>query len=736
MRQLHRQHIWLGRFLASDPGRKRLQQAGKTTLSLMTSVFITLFLLKMNEYPSITPAIVSGMVGMFGVLIVLDDTDRKKKVTLLCIAVSVAGGITVGSLLSHHPYAVNIFLVAAMFSAFYFSRFAVRYFSIGMASFMSIYFSSVLKLDASHLLWFYIGIGIGALSAYMYQFLLFKSSSYVLKRSLISFHIQSNLTFTILLKAMEDPKISEKRKKSLDRNVRKLNEYARTLSGDINESDLKELYPGIDVSELRLYVFDAEMLIQTLSDSLKKLKELKAFEQDEIRQLLMRVIRSLRDADVLAQDYEPKTLEETERALQELRLMLSDVLKDQEDLPRWIYLLRRIESISNHVLQAALTIQEALKGEREIPSEQEEDDSEEEEKEDEEESKGLKPSTRKAIQALIAGILAIVAGELIAPAQPYWVLLTTFIIMIGTETVGRTYLKAFQRSFGTVIGALVGFGAATLVSGVKPLEVGLLFLALFLSFYLFPVSYTLMSLFITMLIAFMYDILLGGISVGLMGARVLDTIIGAFIALIVSAFVFPKKTKAKVTDTFDEFFEELGEYVESYLSSFLKVKKKPLADRAFDLDHKVQAIKDEAQSILQRPGAMTRTGLGRWITVVIAVNYYAKHLLASSHRRNEPFPEELQKVIGVTSEKLTQNIEAVRLMMKDPSAHCSLWDLSEERREIETHAPGRLKSHIDVIHHVYYVWKINQSIVALGEELGGKVNSEEEKEIGTKQKRS
>ncbi|WP_347321427.1 FUSC family protein [Rossellomorea sp. RS05] len=724
MRQLHRQHIWLGRFLASDPGRKRLEQAGKATLSLMTAVFITLILLKMNQHPSITPAIISGMMGMFGIVIVLDGTKNKKKVTLLWIAVSVATGVTLGSLLSPYPYAVNVLLVAAMFSAFYFTRYAIRYFSIGMASFMSIYFSSVLKLDVSQLAWFYIGIAIGATSAYFYQFLLFKSSSQVLKRSLISFHIQSNVTFTILLKAMEDPASNEKRRKKLDRNVRKLNEYARTLSVDMNEGDLKDLWPGMEVSELRLYVFDAAMLIQTLSDSLKKLKELNVFEQDEIREVLIRVIRSLRDADVLAENYEPKTLEETEKALQQLRLMLMKVMTEEKDPPRWIYLLRRIESISNHVLRAALSLQQALKGKKEsVP--REEIECEKEEKKDKPELKGLKSSTRKGIQALFAGGLAILAGELIAPAQPYWVLLTTFIVQMGTETVGRTYLKAFQRSIGTVIGALLGFGLANLVSGVRPLEVVLLFMALFFSYYLFSVSYTMMSLFITMLIAFMYDILLGGISFGLMGARVLDTIIGAFIALLVSALIFPKKTKSKVTDTFDDFFDELSEYVESYLDSFLKEKKKPLTVRAFDLDQKVQTIKDEAQSILQRPGAMTKTDLGRWLTVVTAINYYAKHLLASSHRRNEPFPEELQKGIVTIGDKLTQNIESVRSMMKDPSVHHDLWSLADERRDIETQAPDRLKSHIDVIHHVYYVWKINQSIVALGEELGGSIRDKD-----------
>ncbi|WP_282139235.1 FUSC family protein [Rossellomorea aquimaris] len=725
MKQLHRQHVWLGRFLASDPGRKRFQQAGKATISLISAVFTMLFLLKLFNHSAITPAIVSGMVGMLGIFVVMDDTTAKKKVTTPLIGVAVAVGITLGSAFAHYSLVVNILLVGAIFSAFYFSRFAIRYFSMGMAGFMSIYISSILQLDVAHLSWFYIGIVIGVVYAFLYNFIIFKGSVHVLRRSMRSFHIQSNLTFTILMKMIEDPDTSSKRSKLLYRNVRRLNEYARIVAGDINENDLKKLWPGIEPSQLRLYVFDTEMLIQTLTDSLKRLKELDALEVTELRRLLVWVLRSLRDAEVLAQDYDPRSLEEAEKAIQALRLLLSEVLNQEEKPKGWVYLLRRIESIANHVLEAAITIQESLKiSESKVTNIENNDESEVEEKEEkpEEKTKSLKPSTRKAIQALVAGTLAIIVGELIAPAQPYWVLLTTFIIQIGTESVGRTYMKAFQRSVGTVIGAILGFGAAKLVSGNSELEVFLLFVVLFLAFYLFTVSYTLMSLFITMLIAFMYDLLLGGISMQLMGARVIDTIAGAAIALTVSAFVFPKKTKDKVADAFDDFLEELGGYVSSYMKTFTNIEDKPLTDQAFDLDQLLQGIKDEAQSLLQRPGAVTRSGIGRWITVVTAINYYAKHLLASSNRKvPAKVSEELSSVLQQTEEKITHNIETLRQLLKEKESSRVLWSLGQEREKIEILAPSWKKSQVDLIHHLYYVWRINQSIVALGEELGAEV---------------
>ncbi|MEL3972933.1 FUSC family protein [Rossellomorea oryzaecorticis] len=723
MKHLHRQYVWLGRFLASDPGRKRFQQAGKATISLISAVFTMLFLLDLWDYEAITPAIVAGLVGMLGVMIVMDETEAKKKVTTVLIGVSVAFGITVGSLLAHYSLLVNGLMVLVIFSAFYFSRFQIRYFSMGMAGFMAIYMSFILQLDAAHLIWFYIGISIGAVYAYFYSFILFKGSVHVLRRSMRSFHIQSNVTFTILIKMIEEPDSSEKRRKLLYRNVNRLNDYARIVSSEINDEDLKKLWPGIESSQLRLYVFDTEMLVQTLTDSLKRLKELDALESAEVRRFLVWVIRSLRDAEVLAHNYDPHYLEEAEKAIQGLRLLLTEFL-NQEDKPKGVYLLRRIESIANHVLEAALTIQESLKapGNEMKAAEETADDEPEEKKDEPSQDRSLKPQTRKGIQALVAGTLAIIVGELISPTQPYWVLLTTFIIQIGTESVGRTYMKGFQRSVGTVIGAIIGFGAAKLVSGQSELEVFLLFLVLFMALYFFTVSYTMMSLFITMLIAFMYDLLLGGISMELMGARVLDTIAGAVIALSVSALVLPKKTKHKVGDALDEFFNELESYVSAYLKGFLKNDNPPLTDQAFDLDQKLQAVKDEAASILQRPGALTRSGIGRWITVTTAINYYAKHLLASSNRKADPLvTDQLYVSVEETEEKLTQNIEALRGLLKGTGSNRQLWSLNDERAQVEKIAPSRLHSQLDIIHHLYYIWRINQSILTIGREVGAEV---------------
>lgn len=723
MKQLHNRPIWMGRFLASDPGRKRFQSAGKTTISIITSVFTMIWLLDMADYGTITPAIVAGMVGLFGIMLVMDDTMAKKKVTTFLIGVSAALGITLGSLFAPYPLLLNVSMLLTIFSAFYFSRFQIRYFSMGMTGFMSTYFSSILQLDAAHLLWFYIGIACGTVFAFLYNFVLFNGTAHGLRQGMRSFHIQSNLTLTLLIQWIQEDGNSHKKKKLLEKNVQRLNEYSRLVAGDINDDDLKKLWPGISSSQLRLYIFDTEMLIQTLTASAEKLKQHGAFDQQQVKSVVIWVIRSLRDAKVLSHNYSSSALPDAEKAVQGLRLLLTEVLNAKDQPERWVFPLRRIESIANHVVNAAVTIQESLKPSGPIQDESPVEPVEETEVEAEpkDEANTLKPSTRKAIQGLVAGVLAIITGHIISPVQPYWVLLTTFIIQIGTESVGRTYIKGFQRSLGTVIGAVFGFAAAKLVSGHAGLEVFLLFVVIFLMFYVFTVSYTWMSFFITMLIAFMYDLLLGGISVELISARVIDTIAGALIALLVSAYVLPKKTQGKVTEAFDDFLDELKSYTTAYLDSLKNGQNKELTDKAFELDQKLQVIRDEAQSLLQRPDSLKKTGIARWMTVVTAINYFAKHLLASSHRNvKAEVPEELQDVFHSIDKKLTANIALLQELIKEKEVHSELWSLDEERAKVETLSPSRHKGHIDLVHHTYYIWRINQSIIALGKDLGAK----------------
>ncbi|MCA0969231.1 FUSC family protein [Halobacillus litoralis] len=701
------------RLLASDPGRKRLLQSGKATLSLITSVFLSQLILNALDQPALLPSIISGMAGMMGIMIVMDDTKEKKKVTTGLLGVSAVGGVTAGSLLASQAVLVSILMVLVIFSSFYFSRFGSRYFSLGMIGFFTVYFSSFLKLSPEQFPWFYVTIFIGIGCAYLYNFILFRDSAQTLKRSMNSFHKQANLTFQLLIEIIEDAEYKASRHRTLLYNVKKLREYANHVSTDLNANDIREIWPGLSPRQLKLYVFDTSMLVATLSDNLTRLKDVNAFEMKEIQSILVKLITILQQAEVLHSNYEKEDLAKAEQVISVLKKRTDDYFAHQRTPEGWHYLIRRIEAMADHVTEGALVIQSSLYKESTSTPEPEE---KEEEEETAEEQEGMKPTTKKAIQSIIAGSIAIVVGYLISPIQPYWVVLTTFIVQLGTESVGKTYLKGLERSIGTVIGAVIGFGLAQLFSGQPAMEVILIFTFIFLAFYLFTVSYTIMSLFITLLIAFMYDLMLGGISYQLLGARVIDTIAGAAIALLVSAYIFPTRTMDKVSEALLDYLDELDEYVKAYLSSFQqKEEVKNLAEYGFTLDEKLQTIEAAAKPILQGPGGKKYSGLPERVTIFTAVNYYAKHLVASSYQKHVIDSGEIQELIEDVQQTFSYNIKALKEQIEQGTTEKGLQDMKELRIRIERIAAHPVEGQADLIHHLYYLWKMNESFLLLPE---------------------
>lgn len=722
MSQTHIKHHWLGRLIASDPGRKRLQLAAKATTSLISAVFTMLLILRFSESTLFTPVIIAGMLGMIGIMIVMDDTKKKKQVTTVLLALSAVFGVTLGSLIAHNAYYVGILMVLLMFSAFYFSKYGSRYFSLGMVCFMTMYISSFLKIPPHQFGWFYLAICVGVSCAFLANFIVFKDSAHILRRSMRSYHIQANLTLTILINLIEDPINNKKRIISLEKNVRKLSEYARNVSGDLKEQDVQIIWPGLRVSTLRLYVFDTAMLVETLTDTIKQLKKADGLEIEELRRMLVWVIKSLRNAEVLAQTYQKKDLREAEHAVLGLRLILADLQSETKQKParKWLYLIRRIESIANHVVNSAVMIQESMLNVEKRVEEKDVDKLEE--------SKfaptvvannGLISTTKKAYQAMIAGIVALFVGYWISPVQPYWVILTTFLVLLGTESIGRTYIKGYQRSLGTIAGAIIGFLLAKLVSGQSEIELILLFVVVFFTFYFLTVSYTLMSLFITILIAFLYDILLGGISYQLLGLRVVDTICGAAIALGASTFIFPTKTTDKLATAFVDYLAVQYPFTSNYVRSFREeVDVKSLSATTFDMDLKLQLIKDAAESLVKRPAVFIDDEVPRWIIAFTAINYYAKHLVASSYKSNFDFPEELEVDFIKMEEKIQQNGVVLSNLISGTKRQGKVDNLALERERIERLAPSEHGMQSDLIHHVYYVWKINEAIVHLAVDIG------------------
>ncbi len=421
--------------------------------------------------------------------------------------------------------------------------------------------------------------------------------------------------------------------------------------------------------------------------------------------------------------------------------------------PSWLYPARRIASSGQRLVKDITTWSQALEG-----SGQQHDQRGESDHADRPGGASatgasgsglrgkLQPTTIQALQATVAGAISIGLGCLLSPAHQYWTVLAAFVVLSNTGSIGKVYTRALQRVGGTLLGAIVGFGLAALVAGSTRVEIVLAFVCVFFAFYLFSLSYGLMVFWVTVMLALMYDVLLGGVNAGLLQTRFVDTLIGAAVSLVMSVVILPTRTSDEVKTSVRGFLTSLNEYVGRYLDQLDDEDEGggPIGD-AFDLSEKLQAVTSATDTVRKVSGTRARWGTERIVTTLVAVNYYAGQLTDPSSRalaleRDQQTALALQDV----KEGITANVDAlidrVDGTNKATSVRSleSLEDLIESRLDVPRSAtsPRSLGEHdheragaagpvsVDaaergsLVRALHYIWHINQAIVDLAVDLG------------------
>lgn len=733
MKHFDKKQHYLGQILAADPGHMRFKNAVKATAGLGFSAFTTLFLLFLMDDIQLTPVIMSGMIGMMSIIIAMDPTvAERKKTTLLLLIPSIVGMIA-GTWFVENTLIINALMVIVITGGFYFSKYGSRYFSFGQMAFMTIYSAFITKMSWGDLPWMFLGVGIGIMYAYLFNFYLFRNSAKTLKHSMHAFHMQANITINLLIDSVQTTDINDQRQQQIEKHIQKLLTYTNIVIGQVNEKEIRDLWPGLEQTQVRLYVFNANLLIETLNETLYKLKKTGAVESEDLTQSLVALLTSLREANINNPTHH---LAEAGEALDSLHHSITKVISQENDNEEGLFLLRRVESIAKHVIKASEAIQHTLEtGEsiESVNSTRTKQDSNSIHDHGKETSTTppdrmidkLSPSARKAIQVFIASIIAIIVGKTFTPIQPYWVLLTVFICMLGTESVGRVYKKGLQRSVGTVIGAIVGFTLAILLSGHTVSEIIFILIITFVTGYSAPVSYMLMSVFVTMTVAFMYNLLLNGVGFSIISARIIETIAGAFIAYIVAYFVFPKKTGDKIIEVSQDYLQALKPYVISYIKGLRKdtIINEPTT-QALMIDKKLQQIEDEAEPIMKRTEAHSHSNVSKWINLFMAINYYTRHLLSSSQRHQLDYPETIKPVLTQVEEKVEQNIDTLNKLLSGQQPDHPAHLLDKERKQIELLTPESNLSSSNLIDNTYNIWQINHCLVDLIEGFHTSVDEE------------
>ena len=159
---------------------------------------------------------------------------------------------------------------------------------------------------------------------------------------------------------------------------------------------------------------------------------------------------------------------------------------------------------------------------------------------------------RHALRFTVAILFAFLLGTLLDIKNTYWILLTLIVIM--RPNFGLTKERSKDRIIGTLIGAAVAIGIVLLTQNVIVYAV-LAIISLTLAFALIQQNYKSAAALITLNIVFVYS-LINPDAFQVIQYRVIDTLIGASIAVIANYILWPsweaQNLKSVLVDALDK----------------------------------------------------------------------------------------------------------------------------------------------------------------------------------------
>ncbi|MFH9989883.1 FUSC family protein [Streptomyces luteogriseus] len=287
-----------------------------------------------------------------------------------------------------------------------------------------------------------------------------------------------------------------------------------------------------------------------------------------------------------------------------------------------------------------------------------------------EEETGLRrPTTRAAVQVAVGSSLAIVGGELLSTQRWYWAVLTCWIVFLNTASTGEILVKGYRRLLGTVFGVVAGILLAGLVGQHTWTAFALVLVLIFAMFYSAPLSYTLMSFFVTAMLGLLYT-LLHTYSLDVLVLRIEETALGAACGVVAAALVLPVRTDRRTNELLGTVLERLAEVTEAAVGQLSGGPADELLDKARDLDQALADLRAATQPLIHPVTPLrTRRHTARYVVALLETCAYHARTLAATAELLPTHPSiaadpRLRGAAGRT----VRNIETIAVRVADEHA--------------------------------------------------------------------
>ncbi|WP_031480350.1 FUSC family protein [Streptomyces bicolor] len=666
------------RVAASDPGLLRLT-AGLRTTGAIALALVVLALLG-SDVNHLVAGALAAMVATFAIR----EKQRGQQAVTLALGLLVAlASMSSAAALHGDLLAGDLVFVALIFCAVYGRRFGDRGTALGLIGFQIYFVSLFVGATVEDLPELCGAVAVAFACSALVRFVLVpETPTGVLQRLREAFRARLAQLLSAQLDLLDaGPEEADRALERVRGGTARLHETALLIQGRLADGAADEATARL----IQRRVADAEIAAERLGLSL-----LRARGAERVDTMALH----LPDAPVPSGGRQPvrdKATDTLRRDLQALRLLILRPVdraagtsvahlrnrllgyRDEENLPAASPAVQDVFRRAGEAARAVLGLRIALGGARDEADDtpatarsREELDAEDavldaDEEEPSQEPTGLRrPTTRAAVQVAVGSTLAIVGGELLSRDRWYWAVLTCWIVFLNTASTGEILVKGYRRLLGTVLGVLAGIVLAGAVGHHTWTAFALVLLFVFAMFYSAPLSYTLVSFFVTAALGLLYT-LLHTYSLSVLVLRIQETALGAVCGVIAAAFVLPVQTDRRTNELLATVLERLGDVTRSAVDQLSGGAPVELLDQARDLDQALADLRAATRPLTHPVTPLrARRETARYVVALLETCAYHARSLAATAELLPTHPSiAADPRLGRAAGRIAHNIEAV-----------------------------------------------------------------------------
>lgn len=501
-RDRHSLAYWKDRIAASDPSLDRLRSGARAVLTAGLAAAAFVPLTRWIDVPY-QQSLAGSVVPMIAVVALQDAGRRAQQITMAWVPVVATIALVIGSLAAANPWLSGALFLLTIFASFEARRYGARGTGLGTMAYQSFFYALLFKTPSGAVQWTPLFVFTGCAIAWAVHFRIVpERPGRMLRAELRAYRARLRALLDDVARALADGK--PKAQDRIDAHVAALNVQSLGLDARLAGFAIDAAAAGT----LREQVVRCEIAAETVVAVARA-------DAGAHARLAGRV-HALRDG--LSHTVPPAPQTGAIPLPQALRRRLDHAARTLRDMQPW---------------RAPLpALRDDLPPAPDPPRPR---------------GSWFDATTRRALQATVSALGAIVAGRAISPTHWYWAVFAAFVVFTRASTVGQTLSGAWRQVLASVAGLGLGVAVAGVVHGSHDVELALLFVFVAVGFYAFRGMQNVYTALLAAMLAMLYE-LMGQDSQGLLVLRLTETVAGALSAVLAARVVLPRHTNDQSDD--------------------------------------------------------------------------------------------------------------------------------------------------------------------------------------------